>query len=362
MGERHLRSRSLATIAEAAPQEPESCHDNRELASNSAEMETLSNHESDVQVDVQIDCEVGQSCDNQGNKPEVPNYNTVMLSRQIERFMESVREGFDTLKSEIHNNNSKLEENLNTKIQGEVSKLVKQIESNNIRLSETLTKQFREENEKARVEASGKLEGEMTKVQKTMEKMRSETAIEILSVSHSIESVREKLDERLTGHIEEADKRLDRITEEIKAKTRVLGIDLSRQVENTDTGIQSLKQELIQMKKRINTDVSDKIAECNNQIVADRQEYQSKLVKVNQEIDMLKKGLSVNQAGDKTSSSNDDCSLTSLANGSSQVGAESVGNTNNQASDQRNVNVCRACDDVCKCGNTVQGEVNFVSL
>jgi hypothetical protein len=251
MGERQLRSRSLATVAVAAPQEPELCHDNRELANNSVEMETMNNHESEIQVDVQIDCEAGQSCDNQSNKPDVPDYNFVTLSRQIEKFMESVREGFDTLKSEIQNNNSKLEENLNTKIQGEVSKLVKLIESNNIRLSETLTKQFREENEKVRVEVAGKLEGEVTKFQKTMEKMRSETAIEISSVSHNMESVCEKLDERLTGHIEKADKRLDRITEECKAKTRVLEIELSRQVENTDNGIQSLKQKLMQVKNRI---------------------------------------------------------------------------------------------------------------
>jgi hypothetical protein len=175
-GRKQLRS-SLATVVEAAPQEPELCHGNRELASNSVEIETLNNHESEGQVDVQIDCEVGQSYDNQGNKSDVPKYDIVTLSRQIERFMESVREGFGTLKSEIHNNNSKLEENLNTKIQGEVSKLVKQIESNNIRLSETSTKQFREENEKVRVEVAGKLEGEVTKFQTTMEKMRSETAI-----------------------------------------------------------------------------------------------------------------------------------------------------------------------------------------
>jgi hypothetical protein len=44
------------------------------------------------------------------------------------------------------------------------------------------------------------------------------------------------------------------------------------------------------------------------------------------------------------------------------VGTESVGNMNNQASDQRSVNVCRAYDDVCKCGNTVQGEVNVVKV
>jgi ribose 1,5-bisphosphokinase PhnN len=67
-----------------------------------------------------------------------------------------------------------------------------------------------------------------------MDKLRSDTAIEILSVSNSMEVVCEKLDNRLTGHIEETDRRIHRITEELKAKTKVLEIDLSRHVENTE--------------------------------------------------------------------------------------------------------------------------------
>jgi len=146
--------------------------------------------------------------------------------------------------------------------------LVEQIESNNKRFSETLTKQLREENEKLRAELSNKLEREVTKFQEAIANLRSDTAIEILSVRTSMEDVCEKLDDPLTGHIEETDKRIDRITEELKAKTKVLEIDLGRHVENADSDIQSLKQELIQMKQQINTDVCDKIAVCNNQIVA----------------------------------------------------------------------------------------------
>jgi hypothetical protein len=70
--------------------------------------------------------------------------------------------------------------------------LVEQIESNNKRLSETMTKQFREENEKLRAELSSKLEGEVTKFQKAIDKLRSFTAIEILSVSNSMEGRCEK--------------------------------------------------------------------------------------------------------------------------------------------------------------------------
>jgi hypothetical protein len=124
-----------------------------------------------------------------------------------------------------------LAEKLNAKIQAENSRLVEHIESNKI-LSETLTKQFREENEKLRAELSSKLEGEVTKFQKAMDELRSDTAIEILSVSNSMEGVCEKLDDRLTGHIEEPDRRIDRVTE-LKAKTKVLETDLRRHAENT---------------------------------------------------------------------------------------------------------------------------------
>jgi hypothetical protein len=136
-----------------------------------------------------------------------------------------------------------------------------------------------------------KLEGEETKFRKAMDKLRSDTAIEILSVSNSMEGVFEKLDDRLTGHTEETDKRLDRITEELKANTKVLQIDVGWHVENTDSDIQSLRDELIQMKEQINIDVSEKIAVCNSQVVAEKQEYHSKFLKVNQEVDKLKERL-----------------------------------------------------------------------
>ena len=101
---------------------------------------------------------------------------------------------------------------------------------------------LREENEKLRAELSRKLEGEVTKFQKAMDKLRSDIAIEILSVSNSMEGVCEKPDDRLTGHIEETDRRMDRITEELKAKTKVLEIDLSRHVENTDGETRSVQK------------------------------------------------------------------------------------------------------------------------
>jgi hypothetical protein len=84
-------------------------------------------------------------------------------------------------------------------------------------------------------------------------------------------------------------------------------------------------------------------------------------LKVNQDIDKMKESLFVNLTGNKTiNNSNDDYPIITLSNGSNQVGTESVVSNNNQTSDQRSTNVCRACEYVCKCGNTVQGEVNTV--
>ena len=127
----------------------------------------------------------------------------------------------------------------------------------------------------------------------------------------------EKLDDRLTGHIEETDRRVGTISEELKAKRKVLETDLSRHVENTDSDIEPLRQELIQVKQQINTDVSDKIAVCNSQIVAEKQEYNSKFLKVNQEIDKFKERLSVNLTGVKTINNcndNNGCPTFTLAN------------------------------------------------
>ena len=98
---------------------------------NIAETETLRNKGSNAQIEVQIGGEEEQSPNNQVNNPEKSDDNIVMFSNQLEKCMESVRKGFDYLKSEIHSDNTKLAENVNAKIQAENSRLVEQTETNN---------------------------------------------------------------------------------------------------------------------------------------------------------------------------------------------------------------------------------------
>jgi septal ring factor EnvC (AmiA/AmiB activator) len=96
-----------------------------------------------------------------------------------------------------------------------------------------------------------------------------------------MEGVCETLDDQLTGNSGETGRPIDRVTEELNAKTKVLEIDLSRHVKNTDSDIKSLRQKLIQAKQQTNAVVSDKISACNSQIVAEKLEYQTKFLKVN---------------------------------------------------------------------------------
>jgi len=62
-----------------------------------------------------------QSPDDQVKNPEKSDDNIAIFSKQLEKFMEVVREGFDNLTLEIHNDNTKLTETLNAKLQAENS-------------------------------------------------------------------------------------------------------------------------------------------------------------------------------------------------------------------------------------------------
>lgn len=358
MSERQLRSKSTTTGVEIESRNAESNSEIRELDLSVTESVSAGGRKQD---EILISNEEKQSPDNQINNPENSDDNTSMFTKQLDKFMETVMMGFENLQSRIQSDNDKLVEKLNNKIESESSRLVQEIESNNKRLSERLTKQFREANEKLRAELSSKIEGEATKFQKDIDKLRSDTTIEILSVSHSVEGACDKLEDRLTKHIEETGRRIDRVTEELKAKTKVLEMGCSRQTENTDSEIQSLRQELIQTREQHDADMSAKISVCNSQILAEKQDSQASFLKVNQEIDKLKERLAVNMTGDETiNATNNDSTVTSIVS-RNQEGTVPVVSNNDQISDHTSRN-SKACENVCKCNNTVLNEVNGVKV
>jgi hypothetical protein len=118
----------------------------------------------------------------------------------------------------------------------------------------------------------------------------------------------------------------------------------------------------MQAKQQINADISDKISACKSQIVAEKQEYQEKFMKVNEEIDILKEKLMVNQSGDKTSNNHsDNCPVTAL-NNSSQERATPADSVSGRKDDQRNVDLNRMTESVCRCSNNGLDEVNSVRV
>jgi hypothetical protein len=249
MGERQLRNRSVFLEVEAASRDLEYCRKSNELDSHITESELLETEESNNRVDEQIGNGDRQLPDNQVKTPEQSDYSNITLSKQLQIFMENVMKGFETLNSKIQSENSVLTEKLNAKLEAENLRLAAQRESTNERLSETLRKQFKEEIEKLRGELSSKLEADVTRVQGNMNNLRKVTAVEIVSVRKGMEGMCEKFGNRLSGHIEETDQRINRITQELKVRTKGLAVDLSQHAENTDSEIHSVRQEWEQVKE-----------------------------------------------------------------------------------------------------------------
>jgi uncharacterized protein (UPF0210 family) len=88
-----------------------------------------------------------------------------------------------------------------------------------------------------------------------MDKLRSDTTIELLSVINGMEGVYEKLDAKLTGHIKDSGQCMSRVNEELNAKTKVLEVNLNRVVENTGSEMQSTRQKFMKAKQQINADI-----------------------------------------------------------------------------------------------------------
>jgi hypothetical protein len=135
--------------------------------------------------------------------------------------MELMTRYFDNLQSKIQIENAKLVEGLNSKIEAENSQLFPIIK-NNKKLSEGLSNKLRKEGENLTAELTNKLAGEVRNLRGDMGKIRTDTATEILSVSNCIDNACESLEAKINGLIRETEKRLDRVNEEIRAKTKVL--------------------------------------------------------------------------------------------------------------------------------------------
>lgn len=287
--------------------------------------------------------ELMQSPAVQVNNPGQADDEGTISSVQLKGFMETMMRSVNNLQSKIQSENAKLVEGLNSKI-----------ENNNKRLSEELRNTLRKEGEIWRAELTNKLAGEVKILRDDISKLRADTATEILSVSNCIDNACESLEGKINGHIGKAEKRLDRVDEEIRAKTKVLEMGLKQQAEATDNELKSLRQELSQDQQQNKVDF-------NSQLLAEKQARQATLVKMQKEIDGLREKLAMKTTGVLTNNNQiDNGPMMPMVQGD-QVVASNTSNEN-QARSQSEVQTNRSCENGCKCNSTVQDDVNSIRL
>jgi hypothetical protein len=129
--------------------------------------------------------------------------------------------------------------------------------------------------------------------------------LEVTSLSHSVEIVREKLDDKVNEHMSVAQRQIERVSQEINTRTRDLAGDLTDHITQTNNDVVAVRQEMVELGKRISSKVTDgvktvagNVIDCRNQILAENESNLLKFQKVNQEIEILKAKLASKQVSE----------------------------------------------------------------
>ena len=286
-----LRSRSFSLLRDG----DEACQEtfSTETEVNDASQET----ELDGAI-VEQNEEVNSVTDRQ-MKGHSDSSNNVLSANQFHEFMSTVMKEFDALKSRMGSENTKLAES----IKAVTDEMSTKIEVANQNLSKSLTKQFREENESLKKEFSSRLKSEILNLSEDMNQLRKDTDLEVTSLSHSVQTVREKLNDRTNEHMSVAQTQVERVSQEMNTRTRDLAADLTDHIAQTNNDVVAVRQEMAELGEQISTKVtdgvktvSDNLVECRNQILAEKKSSLLKFQKVDQEIEILKAKLASRQA------------------------------------------------------------------
>jgi predicted nucleic acid-binding Zn-ribbon protein len=140
-----------------------------------------------------------------------------------------------------------------------------------------------------------------------MNQLRKDTDLEVISLSHSVESVREKLDDKINEHMSVAQRQIERVSQKMNTRTHELAADLTKHFAQTNNDVVAVRQEMAELEQIsskvadwIKT-VSDNVKECGNQILAEKESNLLKIEKVNQETEIMKARLASEQASENLS-------------------------------------------------------------
>jgi len=150
MMERKLWNRTFSLVRDV----DEAC---QETFSMEAKVNDAS-HETELDgAIVELNEEVNSVTDRQMKGHSDSSNNVVMLANQFHEFMSTVMKEFDDLKSRMSSENTKLAES----IKAVADEMSTKTEVANQNLSDSLTKQFRKENESLKKEFSSRLKSEV---------------------------------------------------------------------------------------------------------------------------------------------------------------------------------------------------------
>ena len=223
---------------------------------------------------------------------------------QLQEFMNTVMKGFSDLKDSMKSENAKLTDSIKTLSE----EMTIKIEVANNNLSDRLTKQFREETASLKKEISDELRSEVLNLREAINQLRKDTDIEVISMSHNVDTVREQLSDSMDKQMGVAQKQMERVSQEMKKRTRDLETDLVESRREINKEVVSIRQEMVELGVRISNEVTegaktvlDNVTECKDQILAEKESNAIKFQNLNQEVEGLKARLAIKQFSENVS-------------------------------------------------------------
>jgi len=154
-----------------------------------------------------------------------------------------------------------------------------------------------------------------------MNQIRKDTDLEVTSLSDSVETVCEKLDDRMNEHMSVAQRHIESVSQEMNARTRDLAPDLTEHVTQTNNDVVAVRQEMAELGEQISSKVTDEVKtvldnviECRNQILTEKESDLLKFQKVNQDTEILKARLASRQASENLSATKGNTVQNQVAN------------------------------------------------
>jgi ABC-type phosphate transport system auxiliary subunit len=80
-----------------------------------------------------------------------------------------------------------------------------------------------------------------------MNQLRKNTHLEVTGLSRSVETVREKLNDKVNDHMDVAQRQIERVSQELNTRTRDLAADLTEHIAQTNNDLVAVRQEMAEL-------------------------------------------------------------------------------------------------------------------